>query len=203
MNTIVIVFLRYPRPGKVKTRLAASIGHEQAAAFYKQCVERLMGELARLPAEIAVVYYFVDDDDRSALRSWMGPDATLRPQTQGDLGVRMQSAFTDVFADGAARAVIVGTDVPDLTAEIITGAFAALDASDVVIGPSNDGGYYLLGMNMMQPLFDGIGWSTMTVALETVNTARALGLRVAELEHLDDIDTGDDYRRWCARTATA
>jgi rSAM/selenodomain-associated transferase 1 len=119
------------------------------------------------------------------------------PQVEGDLGTRIEAAFNYVFRQGARKAVIVASDVPDLSAEIIEKAISALIGNDIVIGPTNDGGYYLLGMNRLHSdLFRDVTWSTTKVYDETLSIVEYLGLKVHCLRALDDIDTEEDLHRW-------
>jgi rSAM/selenodomain-associated transferase 1 len=128
---------------------------------------------------------------------WAGPVFHFMPQVEGDLGIRIEAAFNYVFRQGARKAVIVASDVPDLSAEIIENAISALIGNDIVIGPTNDGGYYLLGMNRLHSdLFRGVTWSTTKVYDETLSIVEYLGLKVHSLRALDDIDTEEDLHRW-------
>ena len=128
---------------------------------------------------------------------WLGSKFFFSAQEGGDLGSRMKNAFDKVFSTGAEKVIIIGSDIPDLTAEIINNAFAYLDTSDVVIGPSKDGGFYLLGMKIMhEELFEGIEYSTAKVFSETLSRLRELNLSCKLLPELQDIDTEEDLIRW-------
>jgi hypothetical protein len=129
------------------------------------------------------------------VRAWL-PGVRLLAQSGADLGARMADAFARAFARGASRVVLAGTDVPGLARETATAALSALDAADVVLGPAEDGGYYLVGLRAPAPaLFSGMEWSTPGVLEETRARARAAGLAVHELAPLADVDTLDDLRR--------
>eukprot|EP00850_Spirogloea_muscicola_P008329 SM000044S15976 [mRNA] locus=s44:289093:290273:- [translate_table: standard] len=137
-----------------------------------------------------------------------GPDLQLRPQVnEPDLGARMLAALQEVFRTGASSAIVIGTDVPDLDEHIMMSAFSALEVHQVVFGPAEDGGYYLLGIR--QPyaaLFEGIPWSTPDVLQCSLAAAAGAGLSVTPLctlPTLADIDTANDLRRWLAIRRTA
>jgi hypothetical protein len=201
MKRVLIIFLKYPQPGVVKTRLGAVLGMERAALVYRELAERLLGEAESLAADgIQPLVYATPDSPQPELRGWLGHRFPLLSQSGETLGDRMHGAFTEAFDRGADRAAVVGTDVPELGASLILQAFNMLDQVDVVIGPGTDGGYYLLGMNQpVKNLFDGIRWSTPEVLPATQERAAAAGLGVALLPPLSDIDTYEDYRSWLAR----
>jgi len=196
-NRALIVFARYPRVGLVKTRLAATLGAESAAAFYRCCAERLFAEAGRLCCRRYLFY--AAEAQAEEMQAWVGPRFTCLAQREGDLGERMAAAFARVFAEGNEQAVIVGTDIPDLTAAILTQAFERLAHEDIVIGPAYDGGYYLLGMrHLHRELFREMAWSTAAVFEQTLQVVAHLGLQVYHLPMLRDIDTEEDLRQWLA-----
>jgi len=191
MSDLLIVFLKVPRPGFVKTRLAASVGAVHAAHLYRVMTERV---LARTERECRVVFY-APADAGAEVQAWL-PDERALVQSEGDLGARMAAAFQWAFGDGAARAVLIGTDVPDLSHDVVRGAFESLRTHDVVLGPSLDGGYYLIGLRRPAPaLFDGVAWSTPAVLGQTLERAESLGLCAASLPVRGDVDTLGDLRR--------
>ncbi len=197
----LVIFLRLPESGEVKTRLAETMGNEAATQFYRQCAEHLLREAEKLPSSIAKHIYYTPEKDRENVQCWAGMRFRLRPQVGGDLGERLKAAFRDQFQRGAKRVIIVATDVPDLSSSDIEEAVFALNGADLVIGPSTDGGYYLIGMTESQPaLFDHISWSTQIVYEQTLAVANELELKIYTLRSLDDIDTEDDLRRWEARS---
>ncbi|MBI4547418.1 MAG: TIGR04283 family arsenosugar biosynthesis glycosyltransferase [Ignavibacteriae bacterium] len=202
-STSLIVFARYPHPGKVKTRLARTIGKTQAAELYKACVEHIFNECNKLPDCAQKILFYADESDVSAIERWAPRSFRCLPQSGDALGERMSSAFSYVFNNGSKRAIIIGTDVPDITANVLDQAINSLDNADVVIGPSNDGGYYLLGMNRFHPeLFDDIPWSTNVVFERTMAVVHRLGLRAKSLLKLMDIDTEADIRHWSITAST-
>lgn len=193
----VMVFVKNPEPGKVKTRLAADMGDERALSVY-MCMADITITRARTTDADMHIFFSSDIPSRWPFSggSGAGIGAALHRQRGDDLGERMQNAFRDVFESGYERVVIVGSDCPELTKRHLGDAFTALDNHDVVIGPARDGGYYLLGMKSLHDeLFVNKSWSTATVFHDTRRDARRLGLAVAELEVLSDVDTFDDFLR--------
>jgi rSAM/selenodomain-associated transferase 1 len=137
---------------------------------------------------------FTPPEARAEMAAWF-PGEALLAQDGPDLGARMSSAFGDAFRRGADRVAVIGTDVPALTRDDVLEALASLEDHDLVLGPSRDGGYYLIGLARPRPaLFQGIAWSTSTVFAATMERAAGLGLTVRILEERRDIDTLDDVR---------
>ena len=196
MSDALIVFLKAPRPGSVKTRLAATVGSGAAAGLYRALAEAAVRATDPLGAPgYERLFFFAPADAGPEMEAWLGPREWIA-QAEGDLGNRMAAAFDEAFGRGARRAAIVGTDVPGLTERHVRDALAALDAHDVVLGPARDGGFYLLALDRPRPaLFGGIPWSTAVVLAETLERTRALGLAVRTLEELGDVDTLEDLRR--------
>jgi rSAM/selenodomain-associated transferase 1 len=191
----LIVFLKEPRPGAVKTRLAKALGAERAAQLYRALAEEEVRATAPLRDEYQRLFFFTPAESRPALERWL-PGETLLPQQGNDLGARMSNAFDAAFRRGARRAAIIGTDVPWVTRELVREALLALADHEVVVGPARDGGYYLLALDRPRPsLFEGIEWSTPSVLSATAERAAVLGLRLSVLEGLPDIDTLEDVRR--------
>lgn len=194
----LIIFARRPEPGRVKTRLAADIGPEAALAIYRHLLAHTRA--AVVPLRVHKTVWLAEAGPAADLTDdWQ--EYEQLPQPAGDLGEKMQAAFTHDFARHASEVVIIGTDCPGLTTEHVEAAFAALRTHDVVIGPATDGGYYLLGMKQLwSSLFQNKAWSTATVRADTVADVQRLGLRLHLLPALSDIDTGADLRAW--ETAT-
>jgi rSAM/selenodomain-associated transferase 1 len=201
MMHALIIFLKFPQPGMVKTRLGAALGMERAASLYREMAERLLGEAESLTADgVQPLVYATPESPLPELRAWLGERFPILSQSGETLGDRLHSAFTDAFGRGADRAAVVGTDVPELGGPLILQAFGLLEQVEIVIGPGTDGGYYLLGMKPpVKNLFAGIEWSTPDVLPATKALASAAGLGVALLPPLSDIDTYEDYRSWLAR----
>lgn len=197
-NSALIMMTRLPRPGRVKTRLAATVGDETAAEFYRLCAERLFRESRRLPQVVRRYIFYADAEDAERVRAWAGDGFRYEAQPAGNLGRRLASAFHTVFEQGARRAVVVGTDVPDLSAGVVERALALLERYPLVIGPDHGGGYYLLGMRMLyDDLFlRDLSWGTNEVFSQTLRIMRDLELVPAFLPVLIDVDTAGDLRRW-------
>ena len=175
--------------GKVKTRLAASIGDEKAYAIYLLLAQHTRSITQNLPQQKALYYTdFIDTED-----AWANDLYQKFLQSGDDLGERMANAFKAVFDSGYKSICIIGTDCLDLTEKIVREAFEQLLMHDVVIGPAVDGGYYLLGMNYLHPsLFKNKNWSTDSVLTHTLHDADVLGLSVFQLQVLNDIDHVED-----------
>ena len=188
------MFVRAPEPGAVKTRLAAAIGPAAALAVYRRLAEHTLREAAALAAEgVEVRVHHAPADAGEAVRAWLGAGPRYLPQAEGDLGMRMRAAFARAFADGARQVVIVGSDLPAVSAELLLRAFELLDARPAVVGPARDGGYYLLGLTrLVDGIFDGIAWSTPEVLAATLARFRAAGVEPAMLETLSDVDEVED-----------
>lgn len=196
--TQLVVFLKAPRPGSVKTRLAETLGAEPACAAYRQLVEALLAKLTALPA---VELCFTPSDASTEVNPWLRADWSAVPQSEGDLGQRLHAAFAAHFLADAERVVIIGSDCPDITATDIEDAWLALEGHDVVLGPALDGGYWLIGLRAASPdLFADMPWSTDQVFGETMHRARERNMRVAVLRELSDVDTAADWERWTRRS---
>jgi rSAM/selenodomain-associated transferase 1 len=188
----VLVFVRAPELGQVKTRLAASIGPEAALRVYRRLAEHAVAA-ARGLSEADIRVHHTPANAEPAIHAWLGDGLTLLPQAEGDLGARMRDAYDRAFSDGCGRVVIIGSDLPEMSTELLRRAFAALDDAEAVIGPARDGGYYLLGLTRpVNGVFDGIAWSTPEVFTATMDRLRAAGMEPAVLETLADVDEADD-----------
>lgn len=190
----ILIFLKAPRVGFVKTRLAQAVGAERALEVYRQLVE---GQLQRLETVEQVEIHFTPADAASEMQAWLGPDRSYHPQVEGGLGERLASAIQSSFDGGAASVFCIGGDCPALGEAQIDAAMTALnDGEDVVFGPTEDGGYYLVGLKSPQPeLFQSIAWSTGTTLQSSLAVAAKLGLKVKLLERLYDVDEASDLDR--------
>ena len=193
----LIVFGRYPAVGKVKTRLIPALGPAGAAVLQKRLTDRTMISACRLSARNGVQVVFCHDDgNRERMDRWLGlKDIGYQQQACGDLGRRMYVAMCAAFRRGAQRVILIGTDIPGLTTAILTQAFDRLNDHDLVLGPSADGGYWLVGMTRPVNIFDGIAWSQPTVLNHTLELAHRKGVRPCQLDPLADLDTPDDLAR--------
>jgi len=199
----LIVFTRFPEPGKTKTRLIPALGPEGAARLQRQMTEHILATAAKVSSRAGLtteVRY--EGGNTGLMQEWLGSQFSYRPQGPGDLGRRMALAFEQAFRDSKKAAVIVGSDIPGISAGIIQQAFEGLQKKDLVLGPARDGGYYLIGMKNTIPaatrarLFEGINWGTGDVLSQTSETARELGLRFILLESLVDVDCPVDLDHW-------
>lgn len=188
-NHILLIFLKYPEPGKVKTRLSQDIGKDKAAEIYSWMAETVVHDLAKSNLHETIIF-FDPPERKKEVEDWLNVGYRLFPQEGKSLGERMTNAFDKTFPLGAEKAIIIGTDCVEISDEIISQAFDALDLVDVVIGPAEDGGYYLLGMTKPTPeIFDDIDWSTELVLNQTLKKIEEQGLRFVLLKKLRDIDT--------------
>jgi hypothetical protein len=195
----LILFLKAPRPGAVKTRLAATLGAAEACAAYRRMVETLLRQLAELQN---VELCFTPDDAGPEIEPWAKPTWRLMAQGSGDLGCRLDRTFRRAFDEGAERIVIIGSDCPEVGTSDIQAAWMALSSQDVVLGPATDGGYWLIGLRAPRPeVFADMQWSTNAVLRETLDRCRAAGLTTHLLRELTDVDTEADWRRFVAKSA--
>ena len=186
----LIVFTRYPEPGKAKTRLAHALGAQGAADMQRNLTEYTLSQVRQLQQirPVAILVYFAGGDLQQ-MEKWLGPDFIYQPQESGDLGERLVRACSDAFKQAYKRVVVIGSDCPDLTATHIKRAFEALYHKDLVLGPATDGGYYLIGMNREnKSLFTQIPWSTEAVMASTIKAGEKLDLAIETLETLSDVD---------------
>ena len=191
LETKLIIFVKAPRLGNVKTRLAESIGEHAACAAYQTLVARLVKNLDRLPG---VELRFSPDDAAEEIRPWLRHDWLLSPQGPGDLGKKLNRAFQESFAAGATRVVLIGSDCPAIVAADIEMAWATLATHDVVLGPAADGGYWLIALRQPQPnLFESIPWSTEKAFETTMARAHEAGLSLHCLRTLSDVDLIEDW----------
>lgn len=194
----VLVFARWPVLGRVKSRLAAGIGAEAALAVYRELLAITHDAVAQ--AGVPSTVWLADEVGPllNENEAWLQRDARLQA-LGGDLGYRMAEAFAAAFAEGAKQVVIIGTDCPGLRASHLIGALTHLGEADLVLGPATDGGYYLLGLRApCAKLFERKAWSTATVLADTLADAQRLGLRVALLPPLRDVDDAADLAAWQA-----
>ena len=192
----LIVFTRWPTPGKTKRRLIPALGPLRAAELQRRMTVRTVETASQWASadqrQIEVCY---EGGSWRQMRRWLGPGPNYRRQQGGDLGHRMASALRDAFSEGARRAVLIGTDSPGITPGLLDEAFLALSDHDLVLGQTLDGGYWLIGMKRSLPVFKQIAWSTHSVLAQTLELASRCGLRVHLLPPLPDIDLPEDLPR--------
>lgn len=193
----LIILANHPRIGATKSRLARTLGEDIATEFHRLSAERLFLELERLPIPVQQYLFYSGRDDEDALRRWTGDRFHFELQQGRDRGERLRHAFASTFERRFRKAVIVGTDIPDLTAGLIDEALHLLDTYDAVIGPDHNGGYYLLGLKALhEELFRDVPWGTSRVYGYTLRMIKALDLSLAFLPVLVDVDSEADLRRW-------
>ena len=186
---LLIVFYRNPQLGKVKNRLAATVGEERALAIYLLMAAHARNISLPIPVDKTVYYSeFIDSED-----NWLNHDFNKRLQHGSDLGEKMKHAFEESFNLGYESVCIIGTDCLELTDKIVMAAFETLKHNDTVLGPAVDGGYYLLGMNRFIPdLFNNKTWSTSSVCDDTIEDLKRLRYSYQLLPTLHDVDMESD-----------
>ncbi len=188
------VFAKYWQAGAVKTRLAEAVGSSRASSLQRAFLETLLARFMHVPCRRVLAY--APDERWADFAALAGIDWELIPQVEGDLGDRMAAYFRQAFAAGATRVVLLGADSPNVPLPIVDLAFERLDEFPVVLGPADDGGYYLIGMRPpLVGVFTGIAWSRPTVYRDTVERLRAAGLPWSELAAWYDVDRGADLTR--------
>jgi rSAM/selenodomain-associated transferase 2/rSAM/selenodomain-associated transferase 1 len=196
----VVVLTRYPRPGLVKTRLIPVLGPEGSADLHRtlagHCIRQVKPLLATREAQLEVRF---DGGSEREMRAWLGRRTRLRPQGEGSLGDRLRDAFAAAFREGVRCAVAIGSDCPALSVSHCREALSLLADVDVVLGPAEDGGYYLIAIRReaaapaLAALFgDSVAWGSGSVLRQTLDLAGRAGLRHALIEPLADIDRPDD-----------
>lgn len=193
MNQLII-FVKAPRPGFVKTRLAEAIGPIEACHAYSRLVTTLLDRLQSLDQ---VELRFAPDNGFPEIEPWLRKGWSANPQGAGDLGKRMETAFLDAFSRGCRQVALIGSDCPEVCAEDIIEAWNHLSEHGLVLGPAHDGGYWLIALREMEPsLFAGITWSTDKVRQETMERAQDLRLHVHLLRKLTDVDTAAEWKKF-------
>ena len=191
----IIIFTRFPEPGLTKTRLISALGADGACRLHRAMTETIIGRVRRLrksfPMEVEIHF---SGGSRGQMAGWLGLDWDYVEQSDADLGARMAQAFRRAFRLGWEQVILIGSDLPDLTTSLILEAFRQLENHDLVLGPARDGGYYLIGLKKSRPeLFrDHIPWGTAEVLKKTRATADRLGLTIAYLAMLRDVDLPED-----------
>jgi len=191
----ILLFVKFPGEGDVKTRLAKDIVPGFAETLYRNFVLDLLDTLKTGKWPIVINYHPPESGD--AVSRWLGEEYLYAPQKGQDLGERMKNAFQHAFAAGFSKAVVIGSDMPDLEFSVLNKAFGALNSDDVVIGPAFDGGYYLMGFRQscfLPKVFEDISWGTDSVFRDTLRVLGKKRCSVNMLPDLRDVDTIDDLR---------
>jgi rSAM/selenodomain-associated transferase 2/rSAM/selenodomain-associated transferase 1 len=199
----LIIFTRYPEAGTTKTRMIPELGAEGAADLQRRMTEHIVARVdeligaRKMPVEIRF-----EGGSEELMAAWLGNGFSYFPQGRGDIGLRMGRALEDAFEQGFETAVIIGSDIPDITADILQNAFEILNRVDLVLGPAGDGGYYLIGVRRQTfrhwnpELFNDISWGTQRVLPQTLTIAKKLGLNYSLLDMLNDVDRPEDLSVW-------
>ncbi len=187
----LIIFVRSPKLGKVKTRLAKEVGDEEALSIYIRLLTHTREVAEQVEATRHLFY-----SDEIIKDDWSTEHFDKSLQAKGDLGDKMQHAIKTALST-SNKAVIIGSDCAQLKSSIVEAAYDALDQNDVVLGPTYDGGYYLLGVKEMhKELFEDMTWSVESVYEETVKRIKEKGLTYATLDRLSDIDYKEDWDKY-------
>ena len=199
----LIIFTRYPEPGTTKTRMIPELGEKGAAELQRQMTEHLISviqDLCRLhPLPVEIRF---EGGSEKLMMNWLGPEYSYFHQGSGNIGIRMGRALENAFEQGCETVAIIGSDIPDITTDIIRKAFGVLNQNELVLGPAADGGYYLIGVRrtatrLWQPLlFSAISWGTDKVLPQTLGIAQTLGLNYFILDTLKDVDRPEDLNVW-------
>jgi len=204
---VVCLFVKSPRLGCVKTRLEPTIGSARCLDLHKAMAYDLTDRLGH-DSTFDLTIFHTPDTDASEMRRWLGNDLIYYPQIGDNLGQRMQHALDQMLSAGYDKAAVIGSDIPELDADVVREAFRHLDRCDVVLGPTPDGGYYLIGLKDAYPvLFTNIPWSTDRVLEITMKEVRRARLQFALLTEISDVDTPDDlsalWNRCCRSEKSA
>ena len=195
----VLIFLKYPEPGRVKTRLARTIGPIRAAALYRDWIATVLTQLQSLRPTTRLVGFF-DGAPREAFGDWHGLADEWWPQPAGDLGDRMIAGYEAAF-DAGGPVVAVGSDCLEMGAELVALAFEELAQKDVVFGPTVDGGYYLVGTARLRPtLFHSVRWSSPFTLADHLGRCRDQSCSFGLLPMRQDLDTWEDWQAYQERT---
>lgn len=190
-DNVLIIFVKYPQEGFVKTRLAREIGKKNASKLYRLFVETILARIK--DKSFTRVIFYTPISKRNEIKRWLGEDLALYPQKGKDLGGRLSGAFRIVFKSGAKRVVVIGTDSPALNKKLILGAFKKLKETQCVLGPAFDGGYYLVGLtSFYEEIFQHIDWSSDNVFNQTMGAIKKLRISFSLLDKGIDIDNKDD-----------
>jgi len=199
----LIIFTRYPETGTTKTRLIPLLGAKGAAELHRKMTEHTLAKLKEFSTSDAIsIEICYDGGNEHLMKNWLGPDLDYQSQGTGHLGLRMKNSFRNAFESGADTALLIGTDIPDITDTVIQKAFEALEQNNMVIGPAKDGGYYLIGLQRRSPssamdkLFAGITWGERDVLDKTLDIAKRLGLTFSLVDELEDVDQPEDMPIW-------
>lgn len=200
-NPLILLFVKAPFRGQVKTRLAAALGQDTALELYRNFVLDILASIEESGVPCRVCYH--PPDSGETVKNWLGGHLRYMPQKGTDVGERMEQAFRRAFSEGASRAVLIGSDIPDLPPALLRDAVGRLDRTGAVIGPAKDGGYYLIGFRndtFFPGIFRGMEWSTDTVLSKTLRILEQEQREVSVLPSWQDVDTIDDLKDLMSRS---
>jgi rSAM/selenodomain-associated transferase 1 len=188
-NTLII-FAKSPESVNVKTRLAGHLDENERLRLYTELLDGTVEKLRDIPGADTLISY-------AGAGEYFGKfGLRMFPQSGGDLGRKMHIAIDNVLGEGYLKVVLVGVDIPGLSAEIIAKAFDLLEECDAVFGPASDGGYYLVGLKApIEEIFTSIEWSTETTLKQTLAKAESAGLKVSFTDTLSDVDGPEDLKK--------
>ncbi len=191
----IILFMRAPEVGKVKTRLSKKLSPKTVLDLYQCFVLDILHTAQKTKIDIRI--FFHPAGFEAGLSQWLGDSYDFHLQDGKDLGIRMSNAFIRTFSSGYDRAILIGTDCPEMTVEILEESFCGMDQAGCVIGPSVDGGYYLIGFkaaSFTEKLFQDVEWGTEIVYQQTLDRCCQMNIQPYILQALNDIDTWDDLQ---------
>lgn len=199
MSNALIIFIRYPELGKIKTRLAKDLGEKKTFDFYKSIVKETIKKLKSSSWD--TIIYCADMIDKSKISLWLDiPERFIFKQNKNHLGSKMYNAFYEL-KDSYKKTILIGSDCPTITKEIILNSYIDLNKNDSTIGPAEDGGYYLVGfknsiLDKAKDVFEDINWSSGKEYTETISNFQNLKLTFTNQSELNDIDDINDYKRY-------
>lgn len=191
LDNVLLIFLKYPRLGTVKTRLAKDIGKEKATLLYRLFIEAILTRTK--DRNFLRFIFYTPREDKDKIENWIGYDLNIFPQKGIDLGERLSSAFKFTFEKGAKKVIAIGTDSPTIDKNIIQAAFENLKNRQCVLGPTSDGGYYLIGLSIYkQEIFKEIDWGTKKVFEQTKDRLKRSHISYGLLNESFDVDSIND-----------
>jgi hypothetical protein len=200
-DTCILVFVKYPEKGKVKLRLSRDLDEDVVLRLYRCFVQDTLSTIKKIDVPFFICFH--PPDSQSKIQNWLGYTLLFLPQKGNNLGERMKNSFTDVFAKGFEKVILIGSDSPDLPIDYIKQAFTLLQTKDVVLGPTIDGGYYLIGFRtttFTPNVFEEIHWSSRLVFQETSMKIQQAHRSVGLLPVWSDVDTFADLKNLVSRT---
>jgi rSAM/selenodomain-associated transferase 1 len=196
-NACILFYVKFPEEGKIKTRLARDIGDAHAVKLYRCFILDMLDSFAHIPQQVCICY--APEESEHRFKEWLGETYLYMPQYGHDLGERMCRSFQEAFEQGFQHVCIIGSDLPDLPCQYVAEAFERLHSFDSVIGPSHDGGYYLLGFQretFFPEIFQDISWSQSSVYAETVKKFEQREATFFTLSTWNDIDKLRELQQW-------